>query len=98
MVLEFNSFYIEFLKHLVLIGFDTKMVETNIEFKSYHNQTRSEKIPLRVVIDPLTGKEVLASVLFEKYIESVVKQIFINPNRIEISKILNNEIKEHQAI
>ena len=89
MTLEFNSFYAEFLSKLDTLGFETRMVDKTMEFPAYHNQTRTEIIPVRMVADPLTGKEILASVLFERYIKTVFRMTFISPDRSSICDIIN---------
>jgi hypothetical protein len=89
MTLEFNSFYAEFLSKLETLGFETRMVDKTMEFPAYHNQTRTEIIPVRMVVDPLTGKEILASVLFDNYVKTIFRLTFINPDRCTICDIIN---------
>lgn len=92
-MIEFNSYYDDFIRHLASIGFESRMEDREINFPSYHNTVRTETVPVRVIVCPVTGRAILAKTVFDCYLKRIMLQIFFTPDRLTIHSVFN-EIQE----
>lgn len=88
-MIEFESFYDDFIRHLETIGYKSKMEDVEFNFPNYHNSTKTEFIPVRVIICPFTGRKILAKKVFDAYIKKIMLQLFFSPDIKTINSIFN---------
>lgn len=74
------------------VGLKVELIEIDQEFKRYHNDFYTEKVPMWCVINPNTQKPEPIIPIFNKYLEHRKKSLFLEfESRIEIYNLFDKK-------
>jgi len=79
-------------KVLESAGLKVELVEIDQEFKRYHNDSYTEKVPVWCVINPHTQKPEIIDYIFRKFLEHKKKSLFLDfESKIEIYNLFDKK-------
>lgn len=82
MQLNINDYYTDFVQSFTMLGYNIRWAEREFRFGD-----KLETVPVRVILNPVDGKEILLYTFFELFVKETIFQNLTKSDKRKITEL-----------